>query len=474
MALSITINGVEAKDAIKKGSLKITDQINDRADSCQFVVEKTAASGLVPLVNQEVIVTLDGDRIFGGVIITIDESVEGHTMVVYEVQCKDWTHQLDRMLITERFEGDTGEEIIDYLVANYTTGFTANNVTASKVITSVAFNGLTMSQALQKLARMLNYSWYVDYNKDIHFFAKSTELAPISLADDSDNFIFESLQITRDISQIRNSIFVRGGEAEGDERTETYVADAGQSEFPLANKFAGMPEVLVNSVAQTTGVDFLSDPASYEVLWNFNQKYIKFTAGNEMAGGEVVEITGVPLYPILVHIPSPTSMGEFGEFQFKITDKTIKSRQEAIDRALAELDAYAATINEASFSTYEAGLKSGQVINIQSDLRSISEDFVIQKVQFVMRSPTEYQWQVELATLKTVGIVDILQRLLLDEELTEGEQETLLTYMQFSDSATIADSLTSITTSSPPYVIDDDAESQINPVRINFSTIYTG
>lgn len=471
MAFSITINAVEAKNQIKKGSLRITDQINNRTDICQFTIERSADSNIKPLVNQEVIATLNGSRIFGGLIIAIQEKVVGHTTVQYEVRCADYLYSLDSKLIVERYEDTTAEDVIADLVAVYASGFTINGVSAPKVLKSVAFNRITMSQAIQKIARLLNYSWYVDYTKDIHFFSKNAEAAPFNLSDISANYDFESLEINRDISQIRNSIFVRGGETEGDQRTETYVADAGQTEFPLASKFARKPEVEVDSVMQSIGVDFLSDPLMYQGLWNFNEKYVGFTAGNEMVGGEVVTFSGVPLYPIIVNVPSPVSIGQFGEFQYQITDKTIKTKQEAIDRALAELDAYAATINEGSFETTNSGLRSGQIININSTLRDVAEDFLIQKVQFVMRSPTEFIWSVELATLKTVGIVDILQRLLLDEELTEDEELTLLTYLQFSDTATISDTLNEITTTSPPYVIDDAAESQLNPVRINFSTI---
>jgi len=455
MAFSITINAVEAKDEIKKGSLRITDQINNRTDICQFTIERTAVGGLKPLVNQEVIATLDGDRIFGGTIIAIQEKVIGHTTVQYDVRCADYVHELDRMLIVERYEDTAAEDVIADLVTTYASGFTVSGVSAPKVLASVAFNRITMSQALQKIAKLLNYSWYVDYNKDIHFFNKNAKAAPFNLSDTSANYVFESLEVNRDISQIRNSIFVQGGEAEGEERTETYVADAGQSEFPLANKFANLPDIEVDDDLQTAGTDYLSDPASYEVLWNFNEKYIKFTAGNEMTGGEEINITGIPLFPILVNVPSPVSIGEYGKFEFEIVDKTIKSRDEAVDRALAELDAYSATINEANFDTTTSGLRSGQIININSVLRDLAEGFLIQKVQFVMRSPDNYIWQVDLATLKTVGIVDLLQRLLLDEELSEGEQTTLLTYLQYSDSATISDEITSITAQSNLYVYDN-------------------
>ena len=52
-------------------------------------------------------------------------------------------------------------------------------VTDTTVVELIVFNYLTVSEALKKLAITLgDYSWYVDYEKDIHFYANSTQHEP--------------------------------------------------------------------------------------------------------------------------------------------------------------------------------------------------------------------------------------------------------------------------------------------------------
>ena len=157
----------------------------------------------------------------------------------------------------------------------------------------------------------MNYSWYIDYNKDVHFFAKNTELAPFNLATDTGMFIWDSLKLTEDLTQIRNKVTVIGGEYEANNRTETYVADGEQKQFPLAYKFSKAPAVTVNAVAKTVGVDGLdtvTNEDAYDCFWSFNEKYIRFKDSNYPDAADVVAITGSPLLPVVVNVPDQTSI----------------------------------------------------------------------------------------------------------------------------------------------------------------------
>lgn len=76
-------------------------------------------------------------------------------------------------------------------------------------------------------------------------------------------------------------------------------------------------------------------------MWNYNEKYTRFTAGNTPASGtNNVTVEGIYLFPIVVRVPAPSSVAIYGTYEFAITDKTIKSQAEAVARALAELTSY--------------------------------------------------------------------------------------------------------------------------------------
>lgn len=444
MTLTVTLDGVSITDRIKAGSLSITDQINNRANRATFTIERAPGDAYVPALNKEIIVTRDSEVIFAGVTVERDESLIGHATVEYRVACSDYSHYLNRKLVTERYENQTINAIIADLLATYATDFTDNNVDAPITIASIAFNRITVSDCLQKLAELSNYSWYVDYDQDIHFFALNSQNAPFGLSDTAGNHVYESLKIKRDITQLRNTVIIQGGEIPGSNRTVKYAGDGERAEFDTQYKFATKPTVTVNGVAKTVGLDYVDDDASFQCMWSFQQKYVRFTAGNlppapTSPAVTNVQLTGAPLFPIVVKVNDPDSVATFGVYEFQIRDENISSQDQAIARGLAELRGYASSLNEGSFETYEAGLRAGQTISIANTLLGIDEAFLIQRLQYRHYSENHDEWQAEVASLKTLGIVEVLQKLLRNEELTQNEQETLLTYLQYEDSLNVDD-----------------------------------
>ncbi len=436
MDLTITVDGIDRTNYILWQSFRKEDKLNNRADSCSFQVRKYAGKDWKPSVGDEVIVEDGATRIFGGLVLRVDSYSEGAKLQKHRVTCKDWSHYLDKKLVIERYEDQTVNAIIDDLVSEYTSGFTTDNVSCSITIGSIAFNYITVSDAFQMLAEHVNYSWYIDYNKDIHFFSKNTEESPFDLSDTAGNHIFNSLTLREDLSQLRNVVIVRGGTKEGNSRTETFKGDGSKDSFALGYKFSSEPTVTLDGANQTVGIDYLDKDADYDVMWNFNEKYIRFT-GSAPSDGSDVSVAGTPLIPIIVRAIDEDSIDEYGQYEFRKIDKSINTPEEARQFAVAQLDAYRQSIKEGSFETYESGLRAGQIINVQSDIRNIDEDFLIQGVTLTARSPDDAIYTVSLATLRTVGIIDFLQGLLLDETKTVevGEDEVLEKY--YTDHVTI-------------------------------------
>lgn len=460
MSIIVTIDGTDRTSSVVFGSLRKTDTLNQQVDSLSFNVRKYGTVTFVPVLGDEVVVTKDSTTVFGGVIVRITESLSSAQVLEYRIECADYSQYLKRQLVTERYEGQTVAYIVNDLVDNYTAvadGITNTNATSTLVIESVSFNRLTVADCLQKLADAISYVWYVDYNKDIHFFPKNTETAPFNLTDTSNNYIYGSLEIVEDLTQIRNSVLVQGGEiVSATTRTEEFDGDAVRDIFRLANKFSSLPTVTVGGVAQTVGVEFLADDASYDCMWNYNEKYIRFTAGNIPASGtRNVDVTGNYLYPIVVKVPSPASQALFGTYEFAITDKSIRSQAEAIARATAELTSYKNQLYEGQFRTYQDGLRSGQVITINSTQRGKAIDVLIQSVACVMRDPlgTTFEYTVKFATLKSIGIIEYLQNQLRSKEVIVDDQETILTFTVLTDSMGASDTIATPTDTSPPYFI---------------------
>jgi hypothetical protein len=456
MSFTITIGGTNRTGTIKAGSFRKRDVLNQQVDTCSFVVRKYGGLTYVPAIGDEVVVERNGSTIFGGVILRIDEDIEASQILEYAVECADYSQYLKRRLVTERYTNTTVGAIIANLVADYTSdGITTGGVVGSLPIESFSFNRLTVADCLQKLADAISYVWYVDYDKDIHFFPKNTELAPFSLSDTSGNYIYNSLNIKADLSQIRNSVLVQGGEAVSDTpRTELFSGDGTRVQFALANKYNTLPVVKVGSSTLDVGTEFLDNDLDFDVMWNFNEKYLRFTDGNTPASGtNNIEVTGTYLFPIVVKVPAPASIATFGAYEFAITDRSIRSQDEAIDRALAELRTYQHTLYEGSFRTYEDGLRSGQVLTIASTQRGKTIEVLIQSVEARMRDPegNRLEYMVSFATLKSIGIIEYLQNQLRSKEVIVDDSDTLLSYIPSTDTAGTTDSLAAPAQSSGPY-----------------------
>ena len=422
MNLTVNINGTAKSDVIWS-SLLIKDNINEKVNTCQFNTLTSVS------INDEITVYDGTDKIFGGIVLRVKKQTEAG-QEKYTVQAVDYTRVLDRQLAVEHYTNTTVSGIINDLIANYASGFTTANVNCDTNIASIYFNYLPLSQCIQKLAEAVNYSWYVDYNKDIHFFASSKETAPFNLTDDNGNYIFNSLVITDDLSQLRNRVRVRGGEIVGDTRTEVLFGDGKKKIFPLANKFSAEPTVTVSGVSQTVGLEFI-DNTGYDCYWNYNEKYIRF--GTAPDNGDEIDVTGKPLIPIIVQVEDPASIDTYGVHEFYKKDVNIKSTDEAKQYAIAQLNAYRNSVNEARFDTYTSGLKSGQLINIQSDKRGIDKDFIIQSVDLRMLGANKGVWQVKLASLRTIGIIQFLQQLLLTGQTQVKESENEVLYKYYTD-----------------------------------------
>lgn len=429
--ISIFINGTDHTNKVLLDSLTITDQLNQSVDTASFTVQRIASIGKTykPELGQEVIIEDGGTRIFGGQIIDWTENVESTMEITYNVKCKDYTHLLDGKLVVEKYENMSINAIISNIVATYApAGFTTTNVNCPIIAKTVVFNRVSFSSAMEKLSRLTGYQWRVDYYKNIYFFERNSISAPFALEDDTDTYIFNSLTLSNDLSQLRNRVYIRGGEAKGSPRTENWSWDGTKKNFPLSNKYATIPTVSVNGTPVTVGLDYISDEASFQCFWSYQEKYIRFSnTFTATVGTNNIVINGTPLFPIQVQVDDPVSISKYGIFEYSKKDLTIKSKEEALRIAQSELTAYSAGLDEGSFDTYVPGLKSGQLIKIKSLARDIDENYLIQKVTYKQLSPNKGIYKVSLASLRTTSIIDLLINLLRAEDryIDDSSDETI-------------------------------------------------
>jgi hypothetical protein len=93
------------------------------------------------------------------------------------------------------------------------------------------------AECLTELGESLGLNWTIDANMALRML--DTPTGEVSFAEDDTTVIQESVIVQTDHSEIRNAVFVRGGNYLGDWRYDTILADGGSTVYPLPYRYSG-------------------------------------------------------------------------------------------------------------------------------------------------------------------------------------------------------------------------------------------
>ena len=452
--LQLKLNNSDISASIDWTSLVKTEVLTKEVDRLEFNIKKTA-SKTIPSLNDTIELYEDGVKIFGGLLVERNEKNLGGLLIGYECKCKDWSAKLDGKVVTKKYANQDPHAIVLDIIAKFApAGFTTANVkTAGFNVKSIKFNYEQVSRSLTQLADQIGWDWYVDPDKDIHFFDEETALAPFNLDDTSGNFEWATLQLNQTVVNLKNSVFVRGGDYKktisAGSAIDIFKGDGTQVMFPLAYKYDNIT-VEKNGSSQSVGTDQQTDPGTVQTLYNFTEKFVRFTTAP--ANGDTVKVYGDAYIPIIAHVRDQLSIAAYGEVQVAIIDKAIESITEAQSRAKAELDKYAETVNEGRLKTIKTGLKTGQRITLSSAIRNINKQFKITRIIGKARGSDHLEYEIFLLASGEVSFTDIMVDLLgrdkknveiADNEVLE-RLESFFEDIQFNETTTPSKK-------SPPY-----------------------
>jgi hypothetical protein len=402
------------------------------------VVNKAGSKTLVPVFSDEIEIYDGSTKIFGGTISNVEQvPLTQAGGIQYSVNCVDHTNTMNRILASKIYSNETIENIIADLITSYAPTFTTNNVASTFVIQKITFNQVTISECIKKLADVVNYDWYVDEEKDVHFFDKYSNSAPFSLTDSNGNYIYSSIKRNADGSQMANRVKVRGGEYNGDTFTDVITVSGNAStSFKLPYRFANLTvevDTGAGYISKTVGIDFIDAFPAKDVLFNFQEKIIRFE--NALSDGNKIRFSGNPKVPVFAIAEDPDSIIAYGVFEKLIRDTSISSNEVARKRASAELYSYSEPVIDAKFSTYTSGLRAGMVVNIQSTIQGVDEQLIIKSLTFKMREHDSFSYSADLVSTKRYDFITLLQKMLQPEPRSSDEQE--VSEQIFTDTQTI-------------------------------------
>jgi len=406
----IEVDNIDRSSSIEWSSLDVSNILTRQVDTADFSFKMLPSAAFSVEIGQNIKIYDSQDLIFQGKVTRVRKTALSAALLRVGVTCVDYTRELDNKVVAETYENQTAEFIIKDILTRYAPQFTDINVNAPITINFIRFSYQLVSECFQELAEMTGYDWYVDQYKDVHFRLSSSVTSPFDLLDTNGSYLMGSITFEDDISQLKNSIYLRGGDEIGLSQTYAEIADGDKLVFPLGYHFSALPTVTVNAVAKTVGTLGTDNALSFDCMWDPKNDFIQFATPPTV--GETLEVSGLPLNPILLYLPERVSIAEHGERQYVIIDKTITTRAGARQRALAEILKYAQTVTSIRFTTLTSGLRAGQTMIVNTALFGIEGEYIVTQVSTSMRGPTQYQYDVTLISTKLMDIIDLLAQML--------------------------------------------------------------
>jgi len=116
-------------------------------------------------------------------------------------------------------------------------------------------------------------------------------------------------------------------------------------------------------------------------------------------------------------------------------DKNISSKEEARERAVAELKAYRSSLSQGNFTSIVKGWRTGQDVDINSTQLGISNTFTITKINIKFHNNDKFQYKITFADTRAINtLIDFFLSLITNEakniKINSGEVIDLIRHAE--------------------------------------------
>ena len=261
MSFQVLINGV-AYEALEN-RVSITDQAESRSSAkIQIYDDKTSDTGtdgtfysFEPFQSVEIIDT-NADTAFKGVIMKPVARLLSPTQRIWDLKCTDNHYYVDKRIIARAYTNQTAGAIVRDLISNVFSaeGISEGTIHDLSTVDKMVFNYVNGDRALRMLSEYTNAVWYVDENKALHFYERTSNNAPFTIRDgdvltnpqpyfDKANFKYRNAQYITNIKNVT------------DTQQEFFIGDGSRQTFTVGYPFNEIPTVELNTGSGFTSQD---------------------------------------------------------------------------------------------------------------------------------------------------------------------------------------------------------------------------
>jgi hypothetical protein len=444
-------------------------------------VGQTYPAKTVPAIGDTIELYDSTGIIWGGTVTEVEPIISG-LLITWQITATDYGFLLDGLLVKKNYAGMDPADIVEDIINTFCAGkgFNLDGVQRGNfLVETIKFNYQQPSKALQSLAKLIGWDWFIGPDKTVYFFLGDVDdgdgggavgdggVAPIAVDATSGEVEWNSLDIDLQITNMQNSVYVIGGSLPvmftASTTNDVYPTNGTANTFPVAYAYSSSTIVVeLNGVPQTVGIlNQVTDPSTVDVLYSDSGRFIQFTTGAP-AGGGVVKIFGTAQVPIVAHASNNESIALYGERQGVVTDSTITSVPEAQLRATAQILQFGHPVYDVKFNTLVAGCRIGQTIKVNVPAMGITNyNLVIKRIEAVGYAPGDttlnidgmLEYQVECIGSDTVTFTDLMTTILQNEQTqTDVSDDTITENLEYaSEELVLADTVTA-TGGIRPYV----------------------
>lgn len=391
--VTLEINGTDYTSLLKRESLYVRHSIGNENGVCDFTIKDSPSYR--PQGWDSVAVKVNGTVIFGGFIFQHDGEVLGTGATAetqWQVQCKDWSILLDQVIVETSHRERSDKQIIASLFGAYLGGEgfdVSTNVATVTPDLDIAFQRVTLREALNMLASRAGVQWYIGPDKKLSwqaftgFSGAAFNIDTVSPNNSTTfNVAFGSLHRQIDESTIINRVVVIGGNSKsGTRQTDTFEGNGTTDTFGVLTKEphsiwkvdywinGGRYIRYTTNIGYEPGDKLFSEGGSFEIVCNLELQTVRIQHIDGSVPDDETDVVIDYYYqePVTALVEHTGSQAYYGRtFTQHVFNQELTSRNAAIEYGQGVLTKQAFGRETITFDVYEHGLQPGTRITINA------------------------------------------------------------------------------------------------------------
>jgi hypothetical protein len=388
MAFTLTVGGLDVITAnylhLAAGSVSLDSTLQSRGLFRCTLKDRTGVYR--PALHAEVIAELDGVRVFGGNLTTVDEQDWGDYQGIWcPCEAADFGAALDTIPYNGILTGTTLRELVQQLVTERLAplGYTVHAAMApGPAIGPAGFGFAYIRDIFDTLGTMARWPWMVTHYKEILFAEPGLAGGPFALTATNDTI--NSIVVHHGLDDYANVVWIHYGTGGPREVTDTWHGDSSTRLFPVTfpqpeGIVSQPPTVLINGVTKpvaTWGVD-----TGYDWYWRASDAaLIQDFSLPVLTPTDTLIALYVANFPGAVFARDVAGMAAYGERAIIEAQPTVFDTAQARQIAAGRLVERGGPLRKIDAVTHRPGLAVGQNILVQVPERTLDERCLVLSV----------------------------------------------------------------------------------------------